>query len=552
MNQKASEAPTQKFSRAILKTIAPTGPQTVKSGGVSSAKPKGLSYRSIHSLIHHKDDDDNVKLPPPTAGEVHNLIHGHPEESKTTMGKNLRESLQAFRSLSECRFDAPVPGFNRHLRDMSPVTREIVLKARMPEIFAFAEDRRVDAGLVAGIAETTMRLGRIPDLGMYGLSGDVAMAVKDFLADTVLNVAEDEDLQKLLIQAEVEGGLQEGDERSKHIKLAADYEKLAEFHRRRAKEETDKSKMAKDNDRAHSEINARAAAERHTMLAKHCAGLADYHQLKASESAGTAAKPPAYPTADPKKTPPEPPQNPEKEKAPPTSEPKDRTESCDSCKCMKGPKKDACMSCKAKMEQTQSSNIGGLINNVMGKSAFPTRMNSVLPMIARSTPKADYNKWGNDKDSKKLESRLRKAETMEDLLEAVKIKKNKKHRKAKVNPEKQKGVLANVKTAPLFQDLGHKMDHACAKVNGHKYNPNYSKDLYNTCLKQGGGAAADKVVQAALKELWIREQGFVDEASNLRKKWETAMSHDALHKAAPNEPEPVVFAIRNILKMSEK
>jgi hypothetical protein len=71
-------------------------------------------------------------------------------------------------------------------------------------------------------------------------------------------------------------------------------------------------------------------------------------------------------------------------------------------------------------------------------------------------------------------------------------------------------------------------------------------------LKQGGGAAADKVVQDALKEPWIRDQGFTDEASNLRKKWETAMSQDALKNASPTEPQPLVVAVNNILKMSGK
>src|SRR4029077_3527846 len=236
---------------------------------------------------------------------------------------NIKESIVIFRALAEnSPLEAPVAGFNRHLRYMSPATRELVLKARMPEIMAFAEDRKVDPTIVLGIAEATMRLGRIPDLGMYGFAGDEALAVKDFLADTILNVAEDE---LNLIAPVSEADDSNVGAKAKHLKLAADYRKLAEFHKRRSKEELDKSKIAKDDGRAHTSINANAAMERHKTLAMHCMGLADYHQIQANEAPedkSDNATPPNEPVKDHDASVPEPPENKVTDKAPKTAKPK--------------------------------------------------------------------------------------------------------------------------------------------------------------------------------------------------------------------------------------
>ena len=80
-------------------------------------------------------------------------------------------------------------GFNRHAKLMSPATRERVLRSWQTEIEAFAEDRGLRADLVAGIAEAAMRLGRVPELRQYGVSGDDAAAITHFVAGEVLNLA---------------------------------------------------------------------------------------------------------------------------------------------------------------------------------------------------------------------------------------------------------------------------------------------------------------------------------------------------------------------------
>ncbi len=85
--------------------------------------------------------------------------------------------------------EAPVGGFNRHTKLMSPATREKVLESRRSEIEAFAEDRGIDSNMVMAIAEAAMRTGRVPMLAQYGFAGDDAKAIKHFVAGEVLNLA---------------------------------------------------------------------------------------------------------------------------------------------------------------------------------------------------------------------------------------------------------------------------------------------------------------------------------------------------------------------------
>jgi hypothetical protein len=638
--------------------------------------------------------------------------------------KKLKESIRLFRSLAEnSPLEAPVAGFNRHLRYMSPNTREMVLKAREPEIMAFAEDRKVDPQIVLGIAEATMRLGRIPDVGMYGLAGDEALAVKDFIADTILNVAEDE----LNLIAPMAEASENGSPKGKHLKLSSDYKKLADFHTRRAKEETDKGKFDKENGRAHSAIRANSAAEQHKTLASHCAGLADYHQIKANEITGNNVSPPEYPAENPKKSPPEPPQNYSKKEETPhkVSEPKDRvskeddevepeneppavkdeafsaavskfkkfrTEDDDqpslnsragaavsgaagnvlgkiagtvtgnpavgqiaskalgaagnaigskmgltgvatnaalSAAPIVGPMLGGLYSAKKlfsgksadaapapgqppappnppQTEQTVSGAIRGPVVPV-GASAFPTRMNSILPVIKREPVQTQFTQWegkdaiqreiargdinrkGYDKndasesgtenpkaDPKKdkkpgtkaeldrdnfgqvesIRGKFRQADFIDDLLEQSKAKKKaaKKESSKEVEPEQTKRKTANQKIAPLFHHLGHKIDHAATKAEGAPYSEKWANKLKDLCVKDGGSAASDEVIRYSLQNPWIRESGFTDESSNLRRKWETAMSDDARDHAmeSPTAPEPVVLTIGRFIKMSDK
>lgn len=97
-------------------------------------------------------------------------------------------AMQAGQKLAEdSPLEAPVATFNRHMKLMSPATRELVLRSRMTEIEAFATDRGYNPALVSAVAEVAMRTGRIPELRQYGFSGDDAKAVKHFISGDVLN-----------------------------------------------------------------------------------------------------------------------------------------------------------------------------------------------------------------------------------------------------------------------------------------------------------------------------------------------------------------------------
>jgi len=71
----------------------------------------------------------------------------------------------------------------------SPETRSKVLESRMQEIEAFARNRGLSASAIYALAEAAMRTGKIPDLGQFGLAGDDAVATKQFLISSVLNIA---------------------------------------------------------------------------------------------------------------------------------------------------------------------------------------------------------------------------------------------------------------------------------------------------------------------------------------------------------------------------
>ena len=165
--------------------------------------------------------------------------------------------------------EGPVKGFNRFSRDMSPGTREMVLKARMPEIMAFADDRRLDPVIIAGAVEASMRLGRIPDLGLYGLAGDEAIAVKDFVATSILGL-EQELRQGLPVIAEDAG------KAAKHKGYADHYRKLAHTHAQSMDFHTNSAKKANQEGRPFT-------------AAKHQGKLAMLKQLHMSHGAYEAA-----------------------------------------------------------------------------------------------------------------------------------------------------------------------------------------------------------------------------------------------------------------------
>ena len=71
----------------------------------------------------------------------------------------------------------------------SPETRAKMLESRMQEIQAFAMSRSIPVSNLYALAEAAMRTGKIPDLGQFGLAGDDAVATKQFLISSVLNIA---------------------------------------------------------------------------------------------------------------------------------------------------------------------------------------------------------------------------------------------------------------------------------------------------------------------------------------------------------------------------
>lgn len=104
--------------------------------------------------------------------------------------EQVQEALKSGRSLTEdSPLEAPVGGHSRDAKLMSPDTRELVLHSRKTEIDKFAEDRGLKPEIVMGIAEAAMRMGKVPDLLQYGVSGDEAKAVKQFIAGEILNIA---------------------------------------------------------------------------------------------------------------------------------------------------------------------------------------------------------------------------------------------------------------------------------------------------------------------------------------------------------------------------
>ena len=114
-----------------------------------------------------------------------------PDDPKNQTLKNPL-GVQRMSMAEDSPLEAPVGGFNRHAKLMDPATRDKVLEARRMDIDKFSEDRDLDPNVVYGIAEASMRLGRVPDLRQYGFAGDNAKAIKHFMAGEILQVAVEE------------------------------------------------------------------------------------------------------------------------------------------------------------------------------------------------------------------------------------------------------------------------------------------------------------------------------------------------------------------------
>jgi len=422
---------------------------------------------------------------------------------------------------------------------MPPGTRELVLKARMPEIMAFAEDRRLDPSVVAGVVEASMRLGRIPDLGLYGLAGDEANAVKDFVATAMLG-----------LEAEFAIGvpnLTEGHagKHHKHAAHAQHYRKLADHHAKTIEFHTQSASKANKEGRPFTAAKHQAKIALLKQLHASHAALADYHDCEAQRF-GKGLTPAVPEGAGPTNV------------DQPTGQPTRPTHPAPGSTAAQRPEVPVI----PKQEQVTSAMTGPFVKPV---AAVIKRSPIKLLSKWKDVPEKEDESLGGCHEQRR--DFFNHAPMLEDLLaEAVKAK-DKRDKKAtkkpvvdkkavgiKADPDKIDKTIANVKIAPLFQQLGHKMDHAYAKLIKRPVKKEWTEKLFKAALSKGGGAASDEVVKASLTDPWIRDQGFVEEGGNLRAQWATMMSAETQEnaiKASPTTPEPVVFTINRMIDMAQ-
>lgn len=445
------------------------------------------------------------------------------------MSKNkFNKAADGFRArLAESSpLEAPVRGFDRYSRDMSPATRELVLRSRMPEIMAFAEDRRIDPAVVAGAVEASMRIGRIPDLGLYGLAGDEALAVKDFIASAMMGL--EHELRIGLPQIH-----EDADKAAQHKGYADHYRNLAHHHARAIEFHTQAAKKANSEGRPFSAAKHQAKIVMLKQLHQSHGSLADYHDCEHERCVKSSAQP-AVPTGSG-------PTNVDQ----PTGKPQQTAHPAQGSTAAQRKEVPS----NQRHEQTVASSLAPIMKPI--GSAF----------LQRSPLKAVASKWKKDDEEPKTESVLRRSPSLNDLLSEDKSKKSKKKKDApskkelgiKADPDKCDKTIANVKMAGLFQQLGHKMDHAYAQLENKKVKDEWGKKLNKICLSKGGPAAFHEVVEASLREPWIRDQGFVDEASNLKNLWHTMMSAETettVSKASSTTPEPLVFTVNRMIDMA--
>jgi len=428
---------------------------------------------------------------------------------------------------------------------MSPATRELVLRARMPEIMAFAEDRRLDPAVVAGAVEASMRLGRIPDLGLYGLAGDEAIAVKDFVATAMLGL-EHELRQGLPL-------LQEN-KAAQHKGYADHYRKLANHHSQTLQFHDNASKEANREGRPFTAAKHQGKIAMLKQLHMSHAALADYHDCE-SERCAQEAQRSAVPTgAGPTRV------------DQPTGQPERPAHPAQGS--------TAAQRQEVPSHQRQEATTSGSLSPIMqqiGGGAFLRR--NALNLVSGTQDGKKKKKKGTVqfRHEQSEDGFFLKMPMMEEMLaEAEKAEKKKKKDKkdkegsSKTPSKKELGLkanadeinltLANAKMAALFQQLGHKMDHAYAKLKGQKVKDEWAKKLNKACLSKGGPDAYHEVVKSSLSEPWIRDQGFVDEAAQLCYQWQTTMSAETettASRVSPTTPEPMVFTINRMIDMSQ-
>jgi hypothetical protein len=453
--------------------------------------------------------------------------------------------------------EAPIRGFSRYARDMSPSTRELVLRSRMPEIMAFAEDRRLDPAVVAGAVEASLRLGRVPDLGLYGLAGDEALAVKDFIAQAMFG------LEWELKNNSLPQLTESSDKATKHKSYADHYRNLANHHTKAMDFHTQAAKQANSEGRPFTAAKHQGKIVMLKQLHMSHASLADYHDCEAERCAKAAQRAAVPEGAGPVNV------------DQPTSQPQITAHPAQGA--------TAAQRQEVPSNQRQEATTAAALAPIMKPigSAFLRRSPIKSVAIHKSKQHQDdavefrKEQIQNEQRRTRRMSRstdgfFQKMVLIDDMLSEAdksekKDKKDKKDKKKsktpskkelgiKEDPDKIDKTIANVKVASLFHQLGHKMDHAYAQLKDHEVKDKWATKLHKTCLSKGGPACFHEVVEASLSEPWIRDQGFVDEAANLNHLWQTMMSAETettVSRASPTNPEPLVFTINRMIDISQ-
>jgi hypothetical protein len=461
------------------------------------------------------------------------------------------------RRLSEnSPLEAPVRGFSRYARDMSPDTRELVLRARMPEIMAFAEDRRIDPAIVAGAVEASMRMGRIPDLGLYGLAGDEALAVKDFVATAMLGL--EHELRKGL------PALCESKARQ-HKGYADHYRGLADHHTKTMDFHTQASKQANSEGRPFTAAKHQGKLVMLKQLHNSHSSLADYHDCESERCAAEEMKSAVPEGAGPTNV------------DQPTGQPQHTAHPAQGATAAQRQEVPS----NQRHEATAASSLAPIMKpigsaflkrerlNTLGGHRRKKAEDQIDDVEFRNEQARDERQRARAKSSNGFFQRTNMMENMiEEAKKADKKSKSKKSKKGskkaapdkrslgvKSDPDKVDKTIANVKVASLFQQLGHKMDHAHAQVKkNEKVTDTWSKKLHKKCLSKGAPDAYHEIVSSSLAEPWIRDQGFVAEGANLTQLWQTMMSAETettATKASSTSPEPLVFTINRMIDMAQ-
>lgn len=98
-------------------------------------------------------------------------------------------------------------GHNRYVKKgMGAEVRAALLDQRQDEMLAFAEDQGIEPAIVFGACEAAMRLGKVPDMGTYGLGESDSWALAHFIADAILNTAHEQEEKVAMLNEALASG----------------------------------------------------------------------------------------------------------------------------------------------------------------------------------------------------------------------------------------------------------------------------------------------------------------------------------------------------------